>query len=46
MKKQILLATELSYEAAQKLFEAGNIKDLEVSMKRSLYEQAKLEVAS
>ncbi len=46
LKKQILLATELSYEAAQRLFKAGNIKDLEVSMERSLYEQAKLEVAS
>ena len=45
-KKQILLATELSYEAAQRLFEAGNIKDLKVSMERILYEQAKLEVAS
>lgn len=46
LKKQVLLASELSYEAAQKLFEVGNIKDLEVSMERSLYEQAKLEVAS
>ena len=46
LKKQILLATELSYEAAKKLFEVGNIKDLQVSMERSLYEQAKLEVAS
>ncbi|MCB9092712.1 MAG: TolC family protein [Halobacteriovoraceae bacterium] len=46
LKKQVLLATELSYEAAQKLFKAGNIKDLEVSMERSLYEQTKLEVAS
>lgn len=46
LKKQILLATELSYEAAQKIFKAGNIKDLQVSMERSLYEQAKLEVAS
>ncbi|WP_158307179.1 TolC family protein [Simkania negevensis] len=46
LKKQILLATQLSYEAAQRLFEAGNIKDLQVSMERSLYEQSKLEVAS
>lgn len=46
LKNQILLATELSYVAAQKLFEAGNIKDLQVSMERSYYEQAKLEVAS
>lgn len=46
LKNQILFATQLSYEAAQKLFDAGNITDLEVSMKRSLYEQEKLEVAS
>lgn len=46
LKKQILLATELSYEVAQKLFQAGNVKDLQVSMERSFYEAAKLEVAS
>lgn len=46
LKKQVLLATELSYEAAQKLFTAGNMKELQVSMERSLYEQTKLEVAS
>jgi cobalt-zinc-cadmium efflux system outer membrane protein len=46
LKKQVLLASELSYEAAQKLFEAGNIKDLQVSMKHSVYESIKLEVAS
>lgn len=46
LKKQILLATELSYEAAQRLFEVGNITDLEKSIERSIYEQAKLEVAS
>ncbi len=46
LKKQILLASELSYEAAQRLFEAGNVKDLDVSIQRSLYEQSKLEVAS
>jgi len=46
LKKQILLATELSYEAAQKLFTAGNLKELEVSRERSFYEQAKLDVAS
>ncbi len=46
LKKQILLATELSYEAAQKLFTVGNIKDLQVSTERSLYEQSKLDVAS
>ncbi len=46
LKKEILLANELSYEAAKKLFAAGNIKDLEVAMEQTLYEQAKLQVAS
>ncbi|MCB1116018.1 MAG: TolC family protein [Chlamydiia bacterium] len=46
LKKQILLAAELSYEASQRLFSAGNITDLEVSLERARYEQAKLEVAS
>ncbi len=46
IKKQILLAAELSYEAAQKLFEVGNIRDLDLSIERSMYEQAKLEVSS
>lgn len=46
LKKDILLASELSYEAGQRLFEAGNIKDLDLSIERSFYEQAKLDVAS
>jgi len=46
LKKQVLLANELSYEAAQRLFIAGNLRDLEVSLEKSFYEQSKLEVAS
>ena len=46
LKKQVLLANELSYEAAEKLQVAGNVKELEVAMERSLYEQSKLDVAS
>lgn len=46
LKKQILLATELSYTASQKLFDAGNMRALDVSMQKSFYENAKLEVAS
>lgn len=46
LQKQILLAAELSYEASQKLFEVGNLKELEMSLKRSFYEQKKLDVAS
>lgn len=46
LKKRILLATELSYEVAQKLFIIGNITDLQKSLERSNYEQAKLDLAS
>lgn len=46
LKKEILLATELSYEASQKLFTIGNITDLQKSLERSNYEQAKLDLAS
>jgi len=46
LKKKILLATELSYDVAKKLFEAGNINELGRSIERSFYEQSKLEVAS
>jgi len=46
LKKEVLLSTELSYEVALRLLKAGNIKELEVSKERSLYEQTKLEVAS
>ncbi len=46
LKKEALLSAELSYEVALRLRKAGNIKDLELSQERSLYEQIKLEVAS
>ncbi|HPE84569.1 MAG TPA: TolC family protein [Chlamydiales bacterium] len=46
LKKQYMLATELSFDAAKRLFSVGNITALEVSMKRSMYEQAKLDCAS
>jgi len=46
LKKDILLATELSYEAAQRLFQAGNMKDLEVALHRSHYESAKMDLAN
>ena len=46
LKEQILLAAELSYEAAKRLFAVGNITDLELFLERSLYEQEKLTVAS
>ncbi len=46
LKKQLLLASELSYIAAQKLFFAGNITEVKMAITRSLYEQSKLDVAN
>ncbi len=46
LKKQILLASELSYEAAKKLHVAGNMIALDVSMQRAFYERAKIELSS
>ncbi len=46
LKKQVLLGAESSYEAAHKLFEAGNMKELEVTKNREFYEQTKVELSS
>ncbi len=46
LKKEVLLSAELTYDVALRLRKAGNIKALEVSKERALYEQIKLEVAS
>lgn len=46
LKQQILLGAESSYEVARKLFEAGNLKELEVTAHREFYEQTKIELAS
>lgn len=46
LKHQILLATDLSYQAADLLYKAGNLTDLQVDIERSYFEQAKLDVAS
>lgn len=46
LNEQILAATEASYEAAQRLHQAGNITDLALANERALYEEAKLAVAS
>jgi outer membrane protein TolC len=46
LRKQILQSTDASYDAAQRLHEAGNITDLSVANERALYEQSKLAVAS
>lgn len=46
LKTKILLGAESSYEAAQKLFEKGNIKELEVVQYKTFYEQTKIEIAN
>jgi cobalt-zinc-cadmium efflux system outer membrane protein len=43
--KTILKANEAAYEAAQRLYNAGNITFLDLSNQRSLYEQARLDVS-
>jgi cobalt-zinc-cadmium efflux system outer membrane protein len=46
LKKEVLLASELSYEVANRLLRVGNIRALDLSTERATYEQIKLEVAS
>ena len=46
LKKQMLLSAELSYEAAQHLYNAGNLPEVEVAIEKSTREQMKLVVAS
>jgi outer membrane protein, heavy metal efflux system len=45
MRRTITQATEASYEAAQRLHEAGNITDLAFAQERAMHEQAKIELA-
>ncbi|CAN5222801.1 hypothetical protein BH23BAC3_BH23BAC3_35080 [soil metagenome] len=44
MFEQIVLATELGYDLAQRLHEAGNITGLELHEHRDLYEQARMDL--
>ena len=44
--KEIAEAAELSFDAAQRLHNAGNITNLALATERSLYEQTKLELAA
>lgn len=46
MRRQVLVATEASFDIAQRLRRAGNITDLELFNERSLYEQSKVNVAA
>ena len=45
MRRQVLLATEASYEVAKRLREAGNTTELDLVNERSLHEQSKLNLA-
>lgn len=44
MRRQVLVATEASYDIAKRLRAAGNTRDLDVFTEQSLYEQSKLDV--
>ncbi|MFZ0565495.1 MAG: TolC family protein [Chlamydiales bacterium] len=46
LQSQILLSLELSYETAKRLFEAGNLKKLDLVMYRVVYEEAKVALAN
>lgn len=46
LKRQVLLGAESSFEAGQKLFKAGNIKELELTENREFYEKTKVELAT
>lgn len=46
MRRQVLLATEASYETARQMRDAGNITELDLANERALYEQSKLNVAA
>lgn len=44
MRRQIVTATEASYDIARRLREAGNIRELNVATERVLYEESRLQV--
>ena len=46
MRRQVLLATEASYDVARRLRAAGNIRELDVATERVLFEQSRLDVRS
>jgi outer membrane protein, heavy metal efflux system len=46
MRGTVLEATRASFDLAQRLHEAGNIRDLDLANERDLYEQAKLDLAA
>lgn len=46
MRSAVVAATEASFELARRLREAGNIRELDVSMEQALHEQAKLDLAA
>lgn len=44
--QQSLLTLECAYEAACRLFEAGNVKEIEVNQRKLMYEAAKIEATN
>jgi cobalt-zinc-cadmium efflux system outer membrane protein len=46
LRRTVLAATEASYELAQRLHAAGNLRDLDLAGERALREQARVEVAA
>ena len=46
MFEQVNMATELGYDFAKRLYEAGNITDLELNRHRVLYEQTRVDLRS
>ncbi|GMQ82992.1 MAG: TolC family protein [Rhodothermia bacterium] len=44
MLQQVVLATEATYEAARRMHEAGNIRNLDLHNEQALYEQARLDL--
>jgi cobalt-zinc-cadmium efflux system outer membrane protein len=45
MRRSIVTATEASFDAAQRLHDAGNITDLMLANERALHEQARIDLA-
>jgi cobalt-zinc-cadmium efflux system outer membrane protein len=46
MRQQVVQATAASYEAARRLHEAGNLRELDLHNERALHDQSKLDLAT
>jgi len=45
LRRSVLLAAKASYDAAQRLHEAGNVTDLDLANEQALYEEARIAVS-